>query len=117
LIIAAAVRETLDFALKARLRAVLDRRTVTESVLRKLSEEGAACALILEARLGRHERRLGELSSDPASSLAEIAAEMRAVNELRPDLEELHALLGDLDAHARELRSSWLASPLRSKGA
>ena len=42
--------ETLDAALKVRLRAVLDRRTVTESVLRKLSEEGEACARILEDR-------------------------------------------------------------------
>ena len=31
--------ETLDFALKARLRAVLDDRSVTESVLRKLTEQ------------------------------------------------------------------------------
>jgi len=104
------VTETLDFALKVRLRAVLDRRTVTESVLRKLTEEGAACSLILEARLERHERHLTELSSDPASSLAAIAAEVRAINELKPDLDELHVLLADLDAHARELRASWLAA-------
>jgi hypothetical protein len=103
------VTETLDFALKARVRAVLE-RSVTESVLRKLTEEGAACALILEARLERHERRLTELSSDPASSLAAIAGEVRAINELRPDLQELHGLLDDLDAHARELRASWLAA-------
>ena len=101
--------ETLDFALKARLRAVLDDRSVTESVLRKLTEQGAACALILDARLERHERRLTELSSDPASSLAAIAAEVRSINELKPDLEELHGLLDALNAHARELRASWLA--------
>ena len=104
------VTETLDFALKARLRAVLGRRSVTESVLRKLTEEGAACALILEARLARSERSLAELSSDPASSLAAIAAEVRTINELKPDLDELHTLLADLDAHARELRASWLAA-------
>jgi chromosome segregation ATPase len=104
------VTETLDSALKARLRAVLDRRTVTESVLRKLSEEGAACALILEARLARGERRLEELSADPESSLAEIAVAMRTINELRPDLDELHALLEGLQAHARELRASWLGA-------
>ena len=102
--------EPLDAALKARLRAVLDRRTVTESVLRKLSEEGAACVLILEASLERSERRLTELSSDPESSLAEIADEMRGINELRPDVEELHALLHDLEAHAHELRASWLGA-------
>jgi hypothetical protein len=104
------VTETLDFALKGRLRAVLDRRSVTESVLRKLTEEGAACALILGARLERHERCLSELSSDPESSLAAIAGEVRSINELKPDLEELHQLLDALNAHARELRASWLAA-------
>jgi chromosome segregation ATPase len=101
--------QTLDFALKERLRAVIADHTVTESTLRKLTEQGRACALILDARLERLERRLAELSTDPESSLADIAAAMRAVNELRPDLDELHGLLDELDAHARELRASWLA--------
>jgi chromosome segregation ATPase len=101
--------QTLDFALKERLRAVIGDHTVTEATLRKLSEQGTACALILDARLERLERRLAELSADPESSLAEIAATMRAVNELRPDLDELHSLLDALGTHARELRASWLA--------
>ena len=92
------------------MRAVLAQRTVTESVLRKLTEEGAACVLILDARLAHSEQRLAELSSDPESSLAEIATEVRAINELRPDLEELRALLEDLGAHAHELRGSWLGT-------
>ena len=102
--------ETLDSALKRRLRAVLDGRPATESELRKLTEEGRACALILDARLARSEHRLAELSSDPASSLAEIAAEVRAANELRPDLGELHALLAEVGVIAREFRASWLAA-------
>jgi pheromone shutdown protein TraB len=101
-----AVAIALDLALKERLRAVIGDRTVTEATLRKLTEEGRACALILDARLARYERRLGELSGDPDSSLAT----MRDVNELRPDLEELHALLDELDAHARALRSAWLTA-------
>jgi hypothetical protein len=105
-----AVTIALDVALKERLRVVIGDRTVTEATLRKLTEEGRACALILDARLARCERRLADLSGDPDSSLAEIAATMREVNELRPDLEELHALLGDLDEHARQLRASWLAA-------
>jgi hypothetical protein len=104
------VTQPLDFALKQRLRAVIADHTVTEATLRKLTEQGRACALILDARLARLERRLAELSGDPESSLADIAATMRAVNELRPDLDELHTLLDDLDAHARELRSGWLAA-------
>jgi hypothetical protein len=105
-----AVTIALDLALKERLRVVIGDRTVTEATLRKLTEEGRACALILDARLARYERRLADLSGDPDSSLAEIAATMREVNELRPDLEELHALLGELDTHARQLRASWLAA-------
>ena len=102
--------ETLDFAVKARLRAVLDRRSATESELRKLTEEGRACVLILDARLARSERHLADLSSDPTSSLAEIAAEVRAADQLRPDLDELHALLAELEALAREFRASWLGA-------
>jgi chromosome segregation ATPase len=103
------VTETLDSALKERVRAVLDRRPVTESELRRLLEEGAACARILDARLARIEDRLAELSADPESSLAEIAAAVRAANELRPDVGELHELLAELDARAREFRTSWLS--------
>jgi hypothetical protein len=103
------VGETLDSALKARLRAVLNSRPVTEAELRKLEEEGTACALILGALLERSERRLASLSSDPASSLAEIAAEVRTAHELRPDLAELQALLARLGELAREFRASWLA--------
>jgi hypothetical protein len=103
------VTETLDLALRARLRAVLDRRSVTESELRKLTEEGEACVRILDARLRRSEAHLAELSTDPASSLAEIAGEVRAADELRPHLDELHALLAKLDELARESRASWLA--------
>ena len=102
--------EPLDAALKARVRAVLERRPVTESELRRLTEEGTACALILDARLEATERRLTELSADPASSLAEIAEQVRASAELRPDVEELHALLDELEARAREFRASWLAA-------
>ena len=100
--------ETLDSALKERLRAVLEDRPVTEAELRKLAEEGHACRLIMAGELRRNEARVVELDSDEASSLAEIAACLRRVNELRPDLGELDALLGDLEARAREFRASWL---------
>lgn len=102
--------ETLDAALKQRLRAVLDDRPVTETELRNLIEEGMSCALILEGRLRRIEQRLAELSSDPSSSLADFATEMRAANEVRPDLDELRALLAELSALARRFRASWLSA-------
>jgi hypothetical protein len=49
------VAESLDSALKARLRAVLDGQPVTEAELRSMAEEGRACALILSAQLQRGE--------------------------------------------------------------
>ena len=103
------VSTTLDSALKERLRSVLASQPVTEGELRKLAEEGRACALILGAQLKRSEQRLAELSADPSSSLADLAATLRAVNELRPDLEELEEMLGALRGRAREFRASWLS--------
>ena len=102
--------QTLDGALKARLRAVVDERPVTEAELRKLAEEGRAWVLILVARLDRAERRLDELSADEEASLAEIAATFRTVDETGRDLDELRALLRRLDARAREARAAWLVS-------
>ena len=102
--------ETLDSALKERVRAVLGAKPVTEAELRKLSEEGRACELIVSAQLERAERTLSQLAADPASSLGEIAATLRDVNELRPDLEELQSLLGELGERARAFRASWLSA-------
>ena len=102
--------KTLDSALKERVRAVIDREPVTEAGLRKLTEEGRACTLILSAQLERSEQALARLSADPASSLGEMAAALQEVNELRPDLEELQALLAELDERARAFRASWLST-------
>ena len=84
---------------------------MTEAELRKLAEEGRACQLILGGQLKRSEQRLEALSSDPSSSLAEIADALREVNELGPDLHELEALLGDLQARAHEFRARWVVRP------
>jgi chromosome segregation ATPase len=105
------VTGTLDSALKEQLRAVVGNRPATEAELRKLSEQGRACELILGAQLERSERRLERLSADPTSSLADIAAALRTVNELRPDLDELHGLLADLQGRAREFRARWVTTP------
>jgi hypothetical protein len=102
--------ETLDSALKEQVREVLGRRPVTEAELRKLAEEGRACALILHAQLDRRERRLAELTADPTSSLSEIATAFQRVNELRPQVEELDTLLDGLQSRAREVRAAWLST-------
>src|SRR5436190_301574 len=57
--------ETLDSALKARLRAVLDGQPVTEAELRTLSEQADACSLILSGLLAHAKRRLERLSANP----------------------------------------------------
>jgi len=101
------VAETLDSALKRELRAVLDARPVTEAELRRLFEDGRACALILAGQLEKEEARLARLSVESAAPFTELAAALRRVNELRPGLEELHRLLNDLDDQARQLRAAW----------
>lgn len=99
----------LDAELRVRLRDVLEepRRPVTEADLRKLSDEGRACRLILGAELERLERRLGELDADPASSLGAIADAFRRVHDLRAHVAELDELLSSLEDRAREVRTSW----------
>jgi hypothetical protein len=99
----------LDADLRERLRDVLaePRRPVTEAELRKLSEEGRTCRLLLGAELERLERRLGKADDDPHSSLGEIAEAYRRVHALRTHVEELDGLRAALDDRAREVRSSW----------
>ena len=100
----------LDTALKERLREVLEdpQHRVTESELRKLTEEGRACTLILGAELERLEKELGKLDSDPGSPLGEIAITFRRVQAFRAHAEELSDLLSALEGRAREVRTSWL---------
>lgn len=100
----------LDTALKDRLRAVIADERVTEAALRKLTEEGTACARLLAAQLEQAEQALAGLASDPESSLADIAGALRQVNELRPGLDELRRLLDELNGRAREVRRAWVAS-------
>jgi hypothetical protein len=100
----------LDTPVKERIRKVLEdpQRRVTEAELRKLSEEGRACTLILGAELERLEHRLAELDRDPDSSLGAIADAFRRVHDFRVHLEELDGLLSALEARAREVRTSWM---------
>jgi hypothetical protein len=99
----------LDTNLREGLRKVLEhpQRSLTEAELRKLEDEGRACALILHAELERLERRLGELDSDPESSLGAIADTFSRVNDFRAHIEELDGLLTAFEGRAREVRTSW----------
>jgi hypothetical protein len=99
----------LDSDLRSRVRDVLadPRRPVTEPELRKLTDEGRACALILHGELRRLEGRLGRLDSDPSTSLGEIADVFRRVHEFRAHVDELDRLLAELADRAREVRTAW----------
>jgi chromosome segregation ATPase len=103
------VAGVLDSALMERLRAVLERRPVTEAELRKVTEEGRAWALLVNAQLERRKQRLDELAGDPEAPLADVAAALRDVHELRPELDELQAMLAELQGRAREFRQSWVS--------
>ena len=94
--------------------ALASRRPVTETELRKLTEETHACALILGAELERGEARLAQLDADPASPLVEVGATFRAVSALRRDRDDLLSLLGSVEERARAARAAWLTSSARS---
>lgn len=101
--------EQLDFALIERLRQVLD-RPATETELRTLKEQAEGWERALNGQLQASERRLRRLDANPASSLAQIASELRRVERLRPQRDEVRGLLGDLEKRTRELRTEWLLS-------
>jgi hypothetical protein len=107
--------EPLDFALIRRLREVRDRRRpTTEAELRMLNEQADAWARAVGAQIQASERRIRRLTSNPASSLAQIAGELRRVERLRPQLNEVRSLLEDLEQRARQLRTEWLLSQATS---
>jgi phage shock protein A len=106
--------DQLDFALIKRLREVLDRRPATETELRTLKELAVGWQRAVCGQLESSERRLLRLTANPASSLAQIASELRRVVKLRPQLDEVRGLLADLENRARELRTEWLLSQATS---
>jgi hypothetical protein len=99
---------TIGPALTARLREVLGDSPATESELRALAEEADAWVRALGAQIRASERRVEELSADPAASLAPIALELRRIESLRPELVEVASLHEELEQRARELRTGWL---------
>jgi len=106
--------EPLDFALIKRLREVLDDRPATESELRTLTEQADAWARTLDGQIESSERRLQRLNGNPASSLTQIAAELRRVEVLRPQLHQVRTLIAELEDRARQVRTEWLLSQATS---
>jgi multidrug resistance efflux pump len=94
--------------LTARIREVLGDRPATEAELRALSEDAEAWMRALRAQIRSSEARVTELSADPASPLAPIAAELRRIESLRPELVEVKSLHEELEDRARAMRTEWL---------
>jgi hypothetical protein len=101
--------ETLEKALAARVREVVGGAVTTESELRELSDQVGGWTRALQAQVHGSERRLAQLTADPASEFAPIAAELRRVETLTEVLDDLASLADGLDARTRELRSKWLS--------
>jgi chromosome segregation ATPase len=104
----------LDFALINRLQEVLDRRPATEAELRSLKEQAEGWERALSGQVESSERRLRRLNANPASSLSQIASELRRVERLRPQLTEVRSLRADLEQRSRQLRTEWLLSQATS---
>ncbi len=100
--------DTLELALRRRLDEVVAGAAATEAELRRLAEQGHALVDGLETAVEAGEARLGELASEPGTAVAELASELRRVEGLRTELEELRPILSELEGRARELRGSWL---------
>jgi hypothetical protein len=107
--------EPLDFALLKRLREVLANRPATEAEFRTLTEQAEAWARTVSGQLESSERRLQRLNQNPASSLAQIASELRRVERLRPQLNEVRSLLAELEQRARQVRTEWLLAQATSR--
>jgi hypothetical protein len=105
---APAVARTPDLELLERLRAVIAEQPATEAELRTLTNQADGLVRLLGAQMAGSERRLDDLTSNPESSLAEIATELHRVEALRPRLEEARSLMQELELRARELRTAWL---------
>lgn len=115
------IPEKLDIALVKRLREVVAGEVTTESELRTLADHADGLIRATDAQLQAAEKRLTRLNANPASPLAEVAAEVRRVDALSRELAEAHRLVDALEQRTRELRTAWLkqhaevGSPFGSK--
>ena len=100
--------ENLDLELTARLRQVVGGEAASESELRTLFDQAGGWVRATEAQLGAAEARLAKLNADPASPLADIAAEVRRLEALSRERQEARRLIEGLERRTRELRTAWL---------
>jgi hypothetical protein len=99
---------TLDVALIGQLRTVVRGGPTTESELHRLWESADGWARALEGQIAGSERRLQALGREDAPRLGEVTRELRRLDTLRPQLDEVRGLMDDLEQRARELRAAWV---------
>ena len=87
----------------------------TEVELRSLLEGADGWARVLKSQLQASEAQLAELVSDPASSIAALASELRRIEELRVEGASVRAQLEQLQGRARDLRTQWLSEQTASE--
>lgn len=100
--------DTLEQSLARRLREVLSGSAATEGELRRLKEEAEGLARSLAAGIDSSEAILTALAAEPHAAVAEMAAELRRVERLREELDDLSADLAALASRTRMLRGGWL---------
>jgi chromosome segregation ATPase len=100
--------DTLELALTDRLRAILTGDAATEGELRLLKEQAESLARSLGAGIDSSEARLAALATAPGATVTEMAAELRRVERLRDELDDLRADLAALASRSRTLRGAWL---------
>jgi hypothetical protein len=109
------IPEQLDVGLVDRLRQIVAGHVAAEPELRMLADQAGGWARTTRARLLAAEGRLTALNADPASPLAEIAAEVRRVDGLSRELGEIRELIEGLERRTRELRTAWLKHHAESR--
>jgi phage-related minor tail protein len=109
-----ALADRIDSTLSSRLRRIVAEGRLTESELRELTTRADGWARALRAQIRASERRIRRLTTDAATGVAEVADELRRLDELKPQLADMEALLADLETKARELRTAWLLDQAHS---
>lgn len=103
-----------DYELTERLRGILASDRLTESDLRGMRRQALRWIHALDNHVGTRERRLARLTADPEGSVSDIAQELRRIETNRARLDEMRALLAELELRTRELRTAWVEATRRS---
>ena len=102
-----------DYELTERLRGILASDRLTESDLRGMRRQALRWIHALDNHVGTRERRLARLTAEQGS-VTDIARELRSIEQNRARLDEMRALLAELELRSRELRTAWVEATRRA---